>query len=138
MASLREIAANTARPFRREIRRLSDAATLQHIDAVFSGDARSLLDFPKRPNEYDDAGHLINWNRRRVRHWARSDYENVIHRGIAHEPMRIGGKRYKAERMHGWYEVVFRELKSDERLVLNWTNSCASRCARGASFRGPD
>lgn len=118
-ASLREVAAETTRPFRQEIRRLSDAATLRHIDAVFAGDARSLLDFPKRPNAYDDAGHLIHWDRRRVRHWARSDYEKVIHRVIAHEPMWIGGKRYKAERMQGWYEVVFREVQTGVRRVMN-------------------
>lgn len=119
IASLRDIATETIRPFRHEIRRLSDAETLRHIDAVFAGNARSLLDFPKRPNAYDDAGHEINWNRRRVRHWPRSDYENVIHRVIAHEPIRIGGKRYRAERMQGWYEVVFREVKTARRLVLN-------------------
>ena len=119
VASLRQIAAETAKPFRREIRRLSDPATLRHIDAVFAGDARSLLDFPKRPNEYDDAGHLINWNRRRVRHWARSDYEKVIHRVIAHDPMRIGGKRYTVQRMQGWYEIVFREANTGTRRVFN-------------------
>lgn len=118
-ASLRQIAAETVQPFRREIRRLSDAPTLQHIDAVFAGDARSLLDFPKRPNAYDDAGHMINWDRRRVRHWPRSEYEKAIHRVIAHEPIRIGGKRYKAERMQGWYEVVFREVKTGGRRVWN-------------------
>lgn len=119
VTSLRKIATETARPFRREIRQLSDAPTLRHIDAVFAGDARSLLDFPKRPNAYEDAGHLINWNRRRVRHWARSEYEKVIHRVIAHEPMRIGRKRYRAERMHGWYEIVFREVKTGARRVFN-------------------
>ncbi len=118
-ASLREIATETTRPFRREIRRLSDLATLRHVEAVFAGDARSLLDFPKRPNAYDDAGHEINWNRRRVRHWPRSQYENVIHRVIAHEPIRIGRKRYRAERMQGWYEVAFREIKTGARRILN-------------------
>ncbi|MDQ6656510.1 MAG: hypothetical protein M3Y80_11945, partial [Verrucomicrobiota bacterium] len=118
-ASLRQIAAETVQPFRGEIRRLSDAPTLRHIDAVFAGDARSLLDFPKRPNAYDDAGHMINWNRRRVRHWPRSAYENVIHRVIAREPIRIGRNRYKAERMQGWYEVVFREVKTGARRVWN-------------------
>lgn len=117
--SLRQVAAETAQPFRRAIRRVSDPATLRHIDAVLAGDARSLLDFPERPNAYDDAGHLINWNRRRVRHWARSGYEKVIHRVIAHEPIRIGGKRYKAERMQGWYEVVFREVTTGRRRVFN-------------------
>ena len=49
---------------------LSDAATLEHIEAVFAGNARSLLDFPDRPAAYDDAGHGIDWNRRRMRHWS--------------------------------------------------------------------
>ncbi|MGI8821042.1 MAG: hypothetical protein ACR2ID_09280 [Chthoniobacterales bacterium] len=118
-ASLRQIAAETTEPFRGEIRRLSDAPTLRHIDAVFAGAARSLLDFPKRPNAYDDVGHLINWNRRRVRHWPRSAYEKVIHRVIAHQAILIGRKPYKAERMQGWYEVVFREVKTGARRVLN-------------------
>ncbi|MDQ6626341.1 MAG: hypothetical protein M3Y69_09445 [Verrucomicrobiota bacterium] len=118
-ASLRQVAAETTLPFRDNIRRLSDRATLRHIEAVFHGNARSLLDFPKRPNQYDDVGPMINWDRRRGRHWARSDYEKAIHRVIAHEPIPLGGKRYRAERMHGWYEVVFREIKSGARRVLN-------------------
>ncbi len=107
------------RPFRREIRRLSDAATLEHIEAVFAGDARSLLDFPERPSAYDDAGHGIDWNRRRVRHWPRTQYEEVIHRVIARNPIQIDGKRYTVQRMQGWYEIVFREVKTGTRRVLN-------------------
>ncbi|MGI8481080.1 MAG: hypothetical protein ACR2MF_03285 [Chthoniobacterales bacterium] len=116
--SLREIAAETLRPFRREIRSLSDLATLRHIEAVFRGDARSLLDFPTRPKAYDDAGRAFDWNRRRVRHWPRSAYERVIHRVIAREPIHIGGKRYVAQRMQGWYEVVCRESKTGRRRVF--------------------
>jgi len=116
--SLREIAAETLRPFRREIRRLSDLATLRHIEAVFRGDARSLLDFPTRPKAYDDAGRAFDWNRRRVRHWPRSAYERVIHRVIAREPIHIGGKRYVAQRLQGWYEVVCRESKTGRRRVF--------------------
>lgn len=119
MRSLREIARATLRPFRREIRRLSDAPTARHITAIFRGDARSLLDFPERPRSYDDVGRVIDWSRRRVRHWARSSYEQVIHRVIAREPLRIGGKRYQVERMHGWYEIVFRETKTGTRRVFN-------------------
>ncbi|MDQ6765022.1 MAG: hypothetical protein M3Z22_02830, partial [Verrucomicrobiota bacterium] len=117
--SLRQLAAETAQPFRREIRQLSDAATLEHIDAVFAGDARSLLDFPERPGAYDDVGHGIDWNRRRVRHWRRSQYEEVIHRVIARKPIDIGGKRYRVERMQGWYEIVFREAKTGIPRVFN-------------------
>jgi len=61
MLSLRAIAAEIVTPFRRQIQHLSDATTLQHIAAVFAGDARSLLDFPKPPEAYDDAGRVIDW-----------------------------------------------------------------------------
>jgi hypothetical protein len=110
MLSLRAMAAETLRPFRRRIRQISGSNTLNHIGAVFAGDARSLLDFEKRPNAYDDVGHAIDWGRRRMRRWPRSKYEKVIHRVIAREPMRIGQKRYQVNRMNGWYEVEFCEL----------------------------
>jgi hypothetical protein len=117
--SLREIARETLHPFRASIRRVGDLETLRHIEAVFEGDARSLLDFPERPEAYDDAGHEWNWNRRRMRHWPRSAYEKVIHRVIARQPIQIGGKRYVAERMQGWYEVMFRETKTGVRRIFN-------------------
>lgn len=117
--SIREIAQETLQPFRGNIRRVSDLATLRHIEAIFEGNARSLLDFPERPGTYDDAGREWNWNRRRIRHWPRSAYEKVIHRVIAREPIQIRGKRYVAERMQGWYEVVFREPKTGIRRIFN-------------------
>ena len=117
--SLRGIAHETLEPFRASIRRVADLETLRHIAAVFDGDARSLLDFPERPDAYDDAGHEWNWNRRRMRHWPRSAYEKVIHRVIARQPIQIGGKRYVAERMQGWYEVVFRDANTGVRRIFN-------------------
>lgn len=117
--SLREIARETLRPFRTSIRRVADLETLRHIEAVFNGNARSLLDFPERPEAYDDAGHAWNWNRRRMRHWPRSAYERVIHRVIARQPIVIDGKRYVAERMQGWYEVMFREPERGVRRIFN-------------------
>jgi hypothetical protein len=119
MLSLREIAHETLRPFRTSIRRVGDLETLRHIEAVFDGNARSLLDFPERPEAYDDAGHAWNWNRRRMRHWPRSAYEKVIHRVIARQPIVIGGKRYVAQRMQGWYEVMFRDTKTGTRRIFN-------------------
>ena len=119
LLSMRQIAAETLKPFRDEVRRLSDEATLEHIEAVFAGDARSLLDFPDRPAAYEDAGHGIDWNRRRMRHWRRSQYEQVIHRVIAREPIRINGKRYTVQRMQGWYEIVFREAKTGMQRIFN-------------------
>jgi hypothetical protein len=117
--SLRTIATETLRPFRQPIRQVSDPNTLEHISAVFAGDARSLLDFEKRPDAYDDVGHGIDWGRRRMRHWSRSKYERVIHRVIAREPMRIGQKRYQVDRMNGWYEIEFREVGTKRRRTFN-------------------
>ena len=117
--SLRAIAAETLRPVRQRIRQISDSSTLEHITAVFAGDARSLLDFEKRPDVYDDVGHGIDWGRRRMRRWPRSKYEKVIHRVIAREPMRIGQKRYQVDRMNGWYEIEFREVGTKRRRTFN-------------------
>jgi hypothetical protein len=117
--SLRAIAAEILMPFRRQIRRISDASTLGHIAAVFDGNARSLLDFEKRPESYDDVGRAIDWGRRRMRRWSRSKYEKIIHRVIAHEPMRIGQKRYRVDRMNGWYQVDFREVGTTRRRTFN-------------------
>jgi len=117
--SLRAIAAETLRPFRQRIRQISDPSTLEHIAAVFAGDARSLLDFEKRPDAYDDVGRGIDWGRRRMRRWPRSKYERVIHRVIAREPMRIGQKRYQVDRMNGWYEIEFREVGTKRRRSFN-------------------
>jgi hypothetical protein len=117
--SLRAIAVDSLKPFRHEIRRLGDLITLQHIAAVFAGDARSLLDFPNRPEAYDDVGRVIDWGRRRTRHWSRSRYEKVIHRVIAREPMRLGKKRYRVERINGWYQVDFREIGTGKLRTFN-------------------
>jgi hypothetical protein len=119
LLSLRAIAAETLTPFHRRIRRISDSSTLAHIAAVFDGDARSLLDFEKRPDLYDDLGRAIDWGRRRMRRWTRSRYEKIVHRIIAREPLRIGGKPYRVNRMNGWYQVEFREVGTKRRRILN-------------------
>jgi hypothetical protein len=116
--SLRVIAAETLTPFRRRIRWISDSNTLEHIGAVFDGNARSLLDFESRPEAYDNVGRTVDWGRR-MRRWSRSKYEKVIHRVIAREPMRIGQKRYRVKRMNGWYQVEFREVGTKRRRTFN-------------------
>ncbi|MFL6582896.1 MAG: hypothetical protein ACJ8KU_00100 [Chthoniobacterales bacterium] len=128
--SLREIATETLPPFRAEIRRLSDRETLRHIEEVFAGDARSLLDFPERPKAYDDAGRVFDWGRRRRRHWPRSAYEKVVHRVITREAVRYAGKRYRIERMQGWYEIVCRETKSGQRRVFTLDELAKSAAKR--------
>jgi hypothetical protein len=117
--SLRAIAAEILTPFRRRIRQISDSTTLEHIAAVFDGNARSLLDFAERPQAYDDVGRVIDWGRRRMRRWSRSKYEKIIHRVIAREPMRIGQKRYRVDRVNGWYQVEFREVGTRRRRTFN-------------------
>jgi hypothetical protein len=119
LLSLRAIAAEILTPFHRRIRQISDSSTLEHIAALFDGDARSLLDFAERPQTYDDVGRTIDWGRRRMRHWSRSKYEKVIHRLIAREPMRIAQKRYRVDRMNGWYQVEFREVGTKRRRTFN-------------------
>ena len=117
--SLREIALEIARPLRRTMRELSDPAVTRHVLAVLTGRARSLLDFPDRPSRYEDAGRSIDWNRRKMRDFPRSRYERVIQRVITHRPIQVGASLYEPERMHGWYEVVFRNTRTGHRRVFN-------------------
>ena len=119
LLSLRAIAAGILTPFRRQIRQISDSRTLEHIAALFDGDARSLLDFAERPQAYDDVGRTIDWGRRRMGRWSRSKYEKIIRRMIAREPLRVGGKRYRVDRMNGWYQVEFREVGTKRRRTFN-------------------
>jgi hypothetical protein len=138
--SLRAIAAETLKPFRRQIRRISDFSTFEHIAAVFDGNARSLLDFAERPEAYDDVGRAIDWGRRRMRRWSRSKYEKIIHRVIAREPMRIGQKRYRVDRMNGWYQVDCREVGTRRRRTFNLDElvqmSAAKKLTPTASRKG--
>jgi hypothetical protein len=134
--SLRGIAAETLKPFRRRIRRISDTNTLEHIAAIFAGDARSLLDFEKRPDAYDDVGRVIDWGRRRMPRWSRSRYEKIIHQVIAHEPMRIGQKRYRVDRMNGWYQVEFREVGTRRRRIFNLDELVQMAAAKKAARAG--
>lgn len=117
--SLRQIAAEIARPFAPAILAVSSPATLRHVRAVFAGRARSLLDFPERPPRYDDVGRVVDRNRRSVRSLPRSRYERVIHRVLTHRPLRIGDALYRVERMQGWYEIVFRDTRTGRRRVFN-------------------
>jgi hypothetical protein len=137
---LRAIAAEILTPFHERIRQISDSSTVEHIAAIFDGDARSLLDFEKRPEPYDDVGRAIDWGRRRMRRWSRSKYEKVIHRVIAREPMRIAQKQYRVDRMNGWYQVEFREVGTKRRRTFNLDElvqmSDGKKRARAASRKG--
>ena len=140
--SLRDVAGEILTLFRRRIQQFSDFRTLEHISAVFDGNARSLLDFETRPNGYDDVGRTIDWGRRRMRRLSRSKYEKIIHRVISHEPVRIGQKRYRVDRMNGWYQVDCRELGTKRRRTftldeLVQMSAAKKRAAKPSTKRKP-
>src|SRR5438477_1213061 len=138
--SLRAIAAETFALFHRRIRRVTDSSTLKQIAAIFDGGARSLLVLAERPQTYDDVGRTIDWGRRRMRRGSRSKYENIVHRMIAREPVRIGRKRYRVDRMSGWYQVEFREVGTRRRRTFNLDElvqmSAAKKLTPTASRKG--
>lgn len=111
-SSLRLLAREVANPFRGAIRAITPPAAFEHVFAVIDGRARSLLDFPDRPPEYDDAGRVIRWNRRAHRKLPRSRYERVILQMLSGRPLNTPAGRLKPMRMRGWYEVVFRGPRS--------------------------
>lgn len=107
--SLRQIARETARPFRKVVRDISSASAAEHVYAVLGGRARSFLDFPDRPPEYEDAGRVIRWNRREHRKLPRSRYERIIFRVLKGDGVVTPSGIFFPERMKGWHEVTFRE-----------------------------
>ena len=119
MVSLRQMAREVAEPFRKQIRAVTDEAGYEHIFAVFDGRARSLMDFPERPPRYEDVGRTMDWNRRSTRKLPRSAYERVIHHVLEHRRIRVDGMTYVPERMLGWYEIAFLELRTGRRRVFN-------------------
>jgi len=123
--SLRQIALEIAHPFRHAIRRVADEPAFTHAFEVLRARARSLLDFPERPAQYEDAGRAVQWNRRSHRVLPRSRYEQVIHRVLTHRPLRIGENLYYAERMIGWNAVAFRKGRGGHRRVFTLDELCA-------------
>lgn len=117
--SLRQIGCEVLGVFRQSIRRFAGRTAFTHLREVLEGSARSLLDFPERPAAYEDVGRRIDWGRRRARPLPRSAYERVIQHITAHEPLQIGRSRYVIERMPGWYEFVFRNVKTGARRTFN-------------------
>jgi len=75
-----------------------------------------------------------------MRRWSRSKYEKIIHRVIAREPMRIGQKRYRVDRMNGWYQVDCREVGTRRRRTFNLDElvqmSAAKKLTPTASRKG--
>jgi hypothetical protein len=106
--SLRQVARALARPFRRAVGTLSTPDVSEHVYAVLTGRARSFLDFPERPPEYEDAGRQIRWNRRQKRPLPRSRYEKVIFRVLEGKPLRTPEGVFTPHRMKGWHEVIYR------------------------------
>lgn len=126
--SLRTVASEIALNFLSGIKAFADEDSFEHIFAVFEERARSLLDFSERPSLYDDVGRVINWKRRSIRALPRSNYEKIIHRILTRRDLQIGNSVYQAERMQGWYEIVFRNTRTGLRRVFN-LDDLARRCS---------
>ena len=108
-ASLREIAADIFRSFRRPIARTADPLSLRLIHAVLTGRAPSLLDLPERPREYEDVGRLCTWQRFYPDALLeRSRFERVVINALSGEKLHLDGFDYTPTGMQGWSRVVFR------------------------------
>ncbi len=118
-ASLRQIACETLAVFAPAVRRFAGPATYTHLREVLEGKARSLLDFDEGPPAYQDVGRNVDWGRRRGRPLPRSAYERVMQRIISHRPLQIGRSRYVIDRMPGWYEFIFRNVRTGARRTFN-------------------
>ncbi|MDB6171992.1 MAG: hypothetical protein JWL59_1303 [Chthoniobacteraceae bacterium] len=116
--TMRKIAHEIAHPFRRAIHAVGDSDAGEHVFAVLNERARSFLDFPERPSRYEDVGRQIEWNRRSRRRLPHSRYERVIHRVLTRQPIRVGSFVYRPERMLGWYEIAFRNVKTGDRRIF--------------------
>jgi hypothetical protein len=118
--SLRQIALDVVRRFRLGIRRVSDPFTLRLVDSVLAGRAPALLDLPKRPPAYEDAGRPGAWdNLFSERQLARSRYERVLIRAISGRKLWLRGSAYTPVAMRGWSQVVFRREPDGGRQVMS-------------------
>ena len=107
--SLRGIGSRVTRSFWRSIRRLSDPFTFRLIGSVMRGRAPSLLELDDRPPEYDDVGHLCDWDDLfPPNDLRRSRYERVLTHAIAGHRLRVDHHWLTPVGMGGWSEVVFR------------------------------
>ena len=107
--SLRAIAGHITRRFWRSIRRLSDPFTFRLIGSVMRGRAPSLLDLRDRPPEYEDVGHLCDWDDLfPPNELRRSRYERVLIRAISGQKLRLFGHWFTPVGMRGWSQVVFK------------------------------
>ncbi|MDB5859537.1 MAG: hypothetical protein JWQ76_3226 [Ramlibacter sp.] len=107
--SLRAIAGQTVRRFRRPIRRISDPFTFRLIASVIRGRGPSLLELDDRPEAYEDVGKLCAWDQLfPPTQLARSRYERVVIRAVSGQQLRMNGHRLRPVGMSGWSAIVFR------------------------------
>ena len=118
-ASLREIGLRIFGAFHRSIARVADPLSLRLIHAVLTGRARSLLDLPARPHEYEDVGRLCGWQPFYPDALlARSRFEQVVVRALSGQKLHVDGYDYTPAGMQGWSRVVFRRDDDGRRVTL--------------------
>lgn len=119
--SSRTMAQRTTARFRASLDALGDPRSLRLIDAVLSGDKRSLLELDDRPEAYEHVGRLCGWDIGSFpeRDLPRSRYERVVRHAIAGDTLRVASDSYTATGMQGWSRVVFRRERDGRRRVFS-------------------
>jgi hypothetical protein len=110
LVSLRQIAQETVRRFRRPILHIAGPFTVRLINRVLLGRTPALLDLDARPESYEHVGRTCAWDDlfpERV--LARSRYERVLIRAIAGQHFAYRGQRLRPVQLRGWSEVVFED-----------------------------
>lgn len=114
LVSLRQIAQETVRRFRRPILRMAGPFTIRLINRVLLGRTPALLDLPARPESYDHVGRTCTWDDLfPERMLARSRYERVLIRAIAGQHFVYEGRRLKPVQLRGWSEIIFEDARRD-------------------------
>lgn len=119
--SSRAMTRETVAKFRYGLESLADPRSLDVIDRVLSGEKRSLLEMPDRPDAYEHVGTLcrLDIGSYPEHDLPRSRYERVVRHAIAGDTLDVASDRYKATGMKGWSRVVFRRERDGRRRIFS-------------------
>ena len=119
--SSRRMARRIIERFADPLAALGDPRSLSLVERVLSGEKRSLLELPDRPDAYENVGTLCGWDIGSYpeRVLPRSRYERVVRHAIAGDTLDVASDRYKATGMKGWSRVVFRRERDGRRRIFS-------------------
>ena len=117
--SMRRLARRVFVEFRKPIAAIADPFSFRLIRSVLSGRAPSLLDLPSRPDAYEDAGRLCEWEDLFPAPLvAESRYERVLMRALAGERIDIAGSSYLPTGIKGWSQIVFKRESDGQTVTM--------------------